>query len=235
MAVRLDFYVDVDSQSIAYNTSTITIKVRAIWTYGSFNRSARSGTLTVEGNTYNFSSAFNIAATNSGEQVIYTKTITVNHRSDGTKGVQMWATFDTGVNAGVVSGNLTRQLPTLPARAYISSAPNFNDEDNPTIKYYNGAGSSVSSLEACISLDGSKDDIAYRTISKTGSSYTFELTEAERNVLRKATTGKSRKVRFYLQTTISGVVYRNYTEKTLTIVLNLSIISFIIPSERSLP
>jgi hypothetical protein len=71
--------------------------------------------------------------------------------------------------------------------ATITYAPNFNDESNPTIKYNNPAGKTVTSLQACISLDGSKADVSYRNIPKKGTSYTFDLTDEERNVLRENT------------------------------------------------
>ena len=73
-------------------------------------------------------------------------------------------------------------------------------------------------LQACISLDGSKDDIAYRDISKTGTSYTFNLTDAERKLLRSATTGNSRTVKFYVKTIIGGTTYHSSVAKTLSIV-----------------
>lgn len=107
----------------------------------------------------------------------------------------------------------------IPRQANLTSAPDFNDEGNPTINYTNSAGNSVNSLDACISLTGSTDDVPYRAISKTGSSYTFNLTEAERNTLRNATTtSNSRTVKFYVRTVIGDTTFYSILEKTLTIV-----------------
>ncbi len=101
--------------------------------------------------------------------------------------------------------------------AKITSAPNFNDEENPTIGYSNPFGSNVSSLQACISWTGGAD-IDYRDISKTGTSYTFNFTEEERNALRSAvTTSNSIKVIFHIRTIYNGTYYST-SEKTLTIV-----------------
>mgnify|MGYP003293137144 CR=1 FL=1 len=82
------------------------------------------------------------------------------------------------------------------------------------------AGNSVDTLQACITLDGSNADIAYRNISKTGTSYTFNLTDAERKVLRKAvTSGTSRKLKFYIKTIIGGVTfYSRSGDKTFSLV-----------------
>ena len=107
----------------------------------------------------------------------------------------------------------------IPRQANLTSAPDFNDEENPTINYTNSAGSSVNSLDACISLDGSTDDVPYRAISKTGTSYTFNLTETERNTLRNATTtSNSRTVKFYVRTVIGNTTFYSVLDKTLTIV-----------------
>jgi len=109
-------------------------------------------------------------------------------------------------------------LDRVPRQANLNSAPNFNDEQNPTITYSNPAGNSVDSLQACISLTGSSADVPYRNISKTGSSYTFNLTTAERNTLRNATSGNSRNVTFYVRTVISGTTFYSTLQRTFTIV-----------------
>ena len=102
--------------------------------------------------------------------------------------------------------------------AKVTSAPNFNDEQNPTINYSNPAGNRVSSLQACISWTGGAD-IAYRDISKTGSSYTFNFTSAERTALRNSCiTANSRKVIFHVRTENGGNKYYSTIEKTLSIV-----------------
>ena len=144
---------------------------------------------------------------------------TIGHNSDGTK------SFSASVEAGIytyarnVSGSGSWALTNIPRQANLTSAPDFNDEQNPTINYSNPAGNSANNLDACISLTGSKDDVGYRAVSKTGTSYTFNLTEAERNVLRNAcTTSNSRTVTFYLRTIIGGNTFYSTISKTLTIV-----------------
>lgn len=119
------------------------------------------------------------------------------------------------------SGLWCQNKPSLSVVTYavgkITSAPDFNDEANPTIYYTNEAGNTVTSLQACISLSGGAD-IAYRDIPKTGSSYTFNLTTAERNVLRNATSGTSRNVIFYVTTVAGGNTYYSTLTRTLSIV-----------------
>lgn len=105
--------------------------------------------------------------------------------------------------------------------AKLSSAPNFNDENNPTITYTNPMGNNTTTLLACIaSTDGQTIYVDYRNINKTGTlSYTFNLTTAERNALRNVTTSSNTKqVNFYIKTVVDGNTYYSYLERTLTIV-----------------
>lgn len=145
--------------------------------------------------------------------------VDIYHESDGNK------SFSASAEAGIYyvavncSGSGSWSLPSIPRQANLTSAPDFNDEANPTINYSNPAGNSASSLQACISLTGANADVGYRDISKTGTSYTFNLTTAERNVLRNTcTTSNSRKVTFFVRTVIGGNTFYSTIERTLTIV-----------------
>lgn len=71
----------------------------------------------------------------------------------------------------------------------------------------------------CISFTGAAANVPYRAVSKTGTSYTFELTDEEREILRAGTTGStSRTVYFYLKTVMGGETYYSKLAKTLSIV-----------------
>ena len=116
-------------------------------------------------------------------------------------------------------GNASWELNKIPRQATITAAPNFTDEDNPTITYSNLVGNDVSKLEACISLTGESPDIAYRDIPKAGTTYTFNLTDSERAILRNScVNAKSRDVYFYIRTTIGSTVLLYNLKRTLTIV-----------------
>lgn len=147
----------------------------------------------------------------------------VPHNADGSKAfsftfTQYFNIYWSGVLLGSHGGSGTATLDTIPRAASITAAPNFTDEENPTISYSNPAGSAASKLEVCISLTGGLDDIRYRDVPVNGSSYTFNLTEAERETLRKACTdANSRTVYFYIATTLGGVIHRKSVAKTLTI------------------
>ena len=125
--------------------------------------------------------------------------------------------YDTSTSTTKVTSS-SYSLAVSPSGATLTSAPNFTDEGNPTIYYTNPAGNNVSSLQACISWTGGAD-ISYRDISKTGTSYTFILSDAERKKLREASkSSNSLKVTFYVTTKIGGAIFYSTVEKTLSIV-----------------
>lgn len=213
---KITFYLDAkySSQSIANNTTNVQTRLTSIVNSGSGS-----------GSNYKFTCTYCNTVSGSGSWTFASETITsggstVTHNSDGTKSITLKATVKVA-NAGLSEHTLsaTATLPTIPRQAKITSAPNFTDEDNPTISYSNPAGNSVSTLQASIYLPDALTGLAYyRDIPKTGTSYTFNLTEEERQRIRNnCTTSNSRAVRFYIRTVIGGSDLKNYAEKTLTI------------------
>ena len=214
--------------NIAANTSTVkaTLSYYKNSTYdGATYSRTFTGSLTINGNKkainkYDENRIYLYA--DAGWVEMGSHTVEVPHNNDGTKTITISATgYMSGTSFSSTTLSDTIELETITRKATITAAPDFNDEGNPTITYSNLAGNDVDSLDACISLDGSADDIAYRDISKTGTTYTFNLTAAERNVLRNATTtSNSRNVRFYVRTVIGGTTYTSYLTKTLTVINN---------------
>lgn len=142
----------------------------------------------------------------------------VTHNTDGSLTIPVsLSTAIYTTDSRAASGNW--ELDKIARGASITSAPNFTDEENPVLKYSNPAGNSVTSLQACIaSSDGKTIYAAYRDITKTGTSYTFSLTTAERNALRNATpNSNTMTVRFYIKTEIGDNTFRTSSAKTLTI------------------
>lgn len=144
--------------------------------------------------------------------------ITHNNEGYGT----FWVSMSANVyysQGGYIGGSQTCELNTIPRQANITYAPDFNDEENPTINYNNPAGNSVTSLKACISFTGAEDDIAYRDISKTGTSYTFNLTAAERKLLRQnSSDSNSKTVKFFIQTVIGENTFNSVADRTCWII-----------------
>lgn len=212
------------SQSISGNYSDITVKHYLVLSSSySLNISSRTNSCTVNGSTQNFTSG----SINQRGGTVYlgSTSYRVGHNSDGTKSCGISTTFNvqatlSGTYVGSISASGTINLDTIPRAATVTSAPDFNDTQNPTMGYNNSAGNSVTTLQACIaSSDGMTIYAAYRDISKTGSSYTFDLTDAERNALRSAAANtNSLPVRFYVKTILGGSTYLNSLQKTLSII-----------------
>lgn len=154
---------------------------------------------------------------------IKTITVTIGHNADGNGSCYLYAIVNgpgaTSMEGTYVSGASTVTLDWIPRFASIVSVTDFTDEGNPVITYSNPAGSAVSLLQACISLTGAKDDVQYRDIPKTGTSYTFQLTEDERNMLRAATPNSNTlTVYVYIQSTIGGSTSGVYKTAIMSIV-----------------
>ena len=145
--------------------------------------------------------------------------VTVSHNADGTLTIPIY--FYTGVYASRYKANYGGNwtLDSIPRPGAITAAPNFTDDENPTITYTNPPGNTTEELVAGIYNDaGSVSYAGYRDITKTGTSYTFSLTDAERNALRNATpNSNTMTVRFYMRTKLGGTHYYSSVAKTLTI------------------
>ena len=207
------------SQDIAGNKTTIS------WSCGLhpeeqyYTNAIKMGAVVINGQTvYSGGTYSNI--TDYKDHTFASGTLDISHNNDGSK------TFTVSAFSGWLYGNgdytasaESFALPVIPRAATITSAPNFTDVDNPAIAYANPAGSAVASLDVCISLTGSASDIAYRAVSTSGGSYTFQLTDAERAVLRRNTT-LTRKVVFLLRTKIGSTYYYDTAERTFSVTNN---------------
>ncbi len=160
-----------------------------------------------------------------GETKTVGATINVYHKEDGTLSGYAYAYFTKGSttssfapNSGGVATDLT-PLTNIDRYPLITGAPNFTDEENPTITYTTNVGFENARTYACISLDGTTDNIAYREVNINSGSYTFELTDTERNVLRNATPNSNTlSVTFILKTVVGSTNYYSSSTKQMTII-----------------
>lgn len=207
------------SQDIAGNKTTIS------WSCGLhpeeqyYTNAIKMGAVVINGQTV-YSGGTYSDITDYKDRTFASGTLDIAHNNDGSK------TFTVSAFSGWLYGNgdytasaESFALPAIPRAATITSAPNFTDVDNPAIAYANPAGSAVSALDVCISLTGSASDIAYRAVSTSGGSYTFQLSDAERAVLRN-NTNLTRKVVFLLRTKIGSTYYYDTAERTFSVTNN---------------
>ena len=227
MAVTLGINIKQNKQYIVENKSNVTVSVYCKWTGWSYNiqeiiigMPSATGWLEIEGEKYDFRSTFNDDLTETGTKTIFTKTLDVYHDVAGKKTLSCSAYYETGVSSGNITAEKSLRLTDIPRYAEIKKVNGFTDESNPKITYANPAGSSVSSLQAGIKLADGTIAAAFRSdISKTGTSYTFTLTDAERNVLRKATPNSNTlKVLFCVRSTIGSTTEESTLEGTMSIV-----------------
>lgn len=214
----LTFSWSIQEQSISGNYTTISWSL--VGAGGSSGKWYNSGNykVVIDGSIeYQSTSKITLYA----GTTVASGTKTIYHNGDGNKSLSV------SVSAGIyaytsnnASGSGSWDLTQIPRQATITSAPNFDDEENPTISYSNPAGNAVESLQACIATpDGQTVIVSYRNISKTGSSYTFSLSEYERNSLRNyCKNSNSTTVRFYVATNMAGSTYYSALNKTLTII-----------------
>lgn len=121
MAVSISLSITQNSQSIANNTSNVTVKVTAKWTYGSYNLNKKSGWVKIDGTKYSFTSAFNTGQSTSGSTTLYTKTVNVSHATNGTKTLSCSASYTSGVSSGTVTASKSKTLTTIPRKSSISA------------------------------------------------------------------------------------------------------------------
>lgn len=209
----IQLYYDL-SQDVLTNTSTITYYLYI----GSTDNYSGYGTASNGYINGNWVGSFTSIGRND-YFLVGQRQESVVHNNDGTKTVSYSASVTSSwdyLGNASLSGDLV--LPRIDRYPTLISAPNFNDEENPTITYTTIMGFSNATLSACISLTGARDDVPYRQIAVSSGSYTFELTNEERTTLRQACTGKTLQVFFFIRTTANNTNYYSTLTRTMSII-----------------
>lgn len=195
MAVSIVIDITQNSQSIANNTSSVTVKVNAKWTYGSYNKLEKSGSCTIDGTKYTFTSPFNTGQTTSGSCNLYTKTLTIKHESDGEKTLSVSASYTSGVSSGTVSASASKTLTTIPRKSSLTVA-NGTLDTKQTLKITELASSMAHKLAyKCGSASGYILGSSSATSTALSVDWTPPLSLASQN-----TTGTSVSITFTLTT-----------------------------------
>ena len=129
MAVSISIGITQNGQSVANNTSNVTVTVTAKWTGGSHNsvisgdgKPQARGWVKIDGTQYNFESTFNTSETTSGSQTICEKTLNISHASNGSKTLSCSASFTTGVSSGTVTASASKVLTTIARKSTLSAS-----------------------------------------------------------------------------------------------------------------
>lgn len=208
------------TQNISGNYSDITIKhVLVIGSAYSLNIGSRSNTCSVDGAAQSYSSpAINQKG---GSVTLGTTTHRVNHNADGSKRCTVTDVFNVNatidgskVSSITASGNIT--LDNIPRQATITSANDFTDTGTPSLKYSNAGGFTADAYLEFAPVGSGTQIMRKGAITGKNGTYTFVLTDAERETLRAACTGISMPVRYALRTVIGGKEYYSWLDRTMS-------------------
>ena len=206
-------------QNAAGNYSDVTVKhTLVIGSAYSLGISSRTNTCSVGGVSQPYTSA---AINQKGGTVLLGTTVhRVSHDADGTKTAQLTDTFNINatidgkkVGSIVASGSIS--LDRIARNATIVTANDFTDETNPTLTYSN-----PSSFSCGVSIEFAGGSITRAgAISGASGSYTMQLTDSERTVLRNASKNSpTLKVTYAIKTTIDGAAYYSRVERKMNVV-----------------
>lgn len=210
-------YAKYNSQNVENNQTEYSLKMTyyvPTQLYVAFD----SATGTLDGTQKRYTSYTRM---NKGETTIQEVTRTMNHDTDGSSFVKEVVTRWVASYGGSGNTSASIVMPKIDRYPVITNAPNFNDEDNPTITYTTTIGFEDATVEAAIFNVGDTTALVpYREVNVANGSYTFNLTTSERSALRNVTpNSNTAQVRFKLRTAVDGgSQYFSTTVKTLTII-----------------
>ena len=217
--IKYDIHVDETSIDQINNTSTVRVYVLA-WRTNNYTTDG-GGTCYVSIDGINYSQSWSYGQKSiyyNSDTIMFDTTVTVAHNADGKKTIYVSAYFQHDRFSSNSQGfNVT--LSEIPRHAQIVAAPDFQDTGNPQITYMYNAGDLATTLQACISLDGTTANVPYRDIPKNGTTYTFNLTSTERNTLLAATPNSNTlNVSFIIKTVLFGQTHYSSMSKVMTVV-----------------
>lgn len=194
--------------SISGNSSSVTATLRfRKWQYwNSWNANGHSVTITINGNSDSAKRVFDLR--NSGNYVVWSRTVTVNHDSDGSKTIKIGASGNTGVKLGTYNFSGDANLGTIPRASSLSSFSFNADLKNDTANRinYNVDRKSGGFRHQIQLRDGSTTVHQWDNISSNGDS-TLTLTASEVNTLlnrMSSSTTKSYTLRIATRSGVDG-------------------------------
>lgn len=205
----LEFAWSLISQDIASNTSTIYWRVTAVGGSSSYYYHYRD-----------YCDAFGAVLVNNNSR-------TKRYQGDLANGYQTFQhdtngnfNFSAHVVAAIYSSSTNEDvtgswsLPTIPRQAtLVDMIGNFTDEDDPWLVYSNPGGLGV---KAWLEVNPNGDHICERTCSN--GRLNWNLTEAERKLIRQKCTKNSQTIRVGIYTNINGQwVNPDYRDRIITI------------------
>lgn len=207
------------------NTSEVNVKVQA-WRTNTGYTTSGTGTCycTIDGTKYTQSISSSQTITYNSYTTLLNKTVTIEHQQDGSKTINVSAYIKhQRFNSNSQGFNVS--LTTIQRQATIVSIAPFTDVQNPIINYVNPLGEEVDELIAVITATDNHPLSQPRELSKTGVSYTFELTDEEKETIYNYYPNDNIiTLKFWVQTYIGGNWYSSTSEVNMTITEALPVI-----------
>ena len=206
----------VNSQELSYDINSNTSVVRVwidVWrtntgytTYGKGTVHAR-----INGTVYSTGITSSQRITSSAIR-LGTWDVTIGHEANGSKTISISGWIEHSQFSSSENG-YQHTLTNIPRAATITGCWDFNDTENPRITFSNPGGFNLS---VWLEPNPTGDHLAVReNIPNTGS-YTWTLTDEERNQLRTACKGKTCTIRVGLYS--NNKQWASYQDKKYTIV-----------------
>lgn len=142
MAVWLSLSVSQGTPNATARTNTVTASVTVHYSGGSYNGNSPSGTLTIDGQSFNFTCNFNYAGigqgavtTGTGSVGAASQTVTVSYGSSTTRTVYVSASFASGTASGTVTASDSISLTPISSGGSSGGGDDggeeWEDPDNP--------------------------------------------------------------------------------------------------------
>ena len=199
------------------NSSNVSATLQVHRTNSATTTGTWTGSLNINGDNRGWSWYGSIG---NGWVSVSSFTITVGHNSDGSKvcyiGGSVTGPSGTSLAGKTSSGAQNVTLDKIDRFATMTSATNFTDESNPSFVYTNPANTSMS---CWLEINPAGEHLAVRNFSGTGGTYTWELTNEEREQLRaKIPNNSSATCRIGLYSTLGGSTQASFKDMTFSIV-----------------
>ena len=205
----------VDSQSVANNTSSVTVKVQLVSTGSTYtinSTASKSGSVTINGTKYTFS--FTASLSGNQTKTLYTKTVTVGHNADGTKTCSFSATCGINVTlSDTYYGNVTASgsgtFDTIARASSISSVTSSVSVDGTNAVTVNITRAASSFTHTVVFSFGTYS----KTTTGVGTSTSYAIPTSWLNAIPNATSGTAKvTVTTYSGSTkIGSAVSKNFT------------------------
>ena len=207
------------TQNKAENYSMVTATLSYSRTNSGYTTSGKwNGSITINGVTTQGSTTKELVITQNSNTVAMSATVKVPHEDDGSKDVEISCTG--AIPASSMQSTScydTVTLDPIPRKATITSVSDFTDVDNPSFTFNNPGGFP---MDVWLEPNPVSDHLCIEKNIPNIGSYTWTLTDAERDALRNKCAGLKCTIRVGLYSYINGTEFADYKDKTFTMTEN---------------